>query len=35
MKYQAGIMNLLSQGDVMSLASYEGFSGLCHASENE
>lgn len=38
MKYQgdgAGIMNLLSQDDVMSLASYEGFSVLCHASENE
>lgn len=38
MKYQgdgAGIMNLLSQDDVMSLASYEGFSVLCRASENE
>jgi len=38
MKYQgdaAGIMNLLSQDDVMSLASYEGFSVLCYASENE
>lgn len=38
MKYQgdrAGIMNLLSQDDVMSPESYEGFSVLCHASENE
>lgn len=38
MKYQgdrAGIMNLLSQDDVMSPESYEGFSVLCRASENE